>query len=135
MAPTHTLTSIQSQRVQRPRVLHLVGSDPSSKNNAKSSQYIPRSSVTNLSNFALRPKGEPHVEHTSFDSAPTCPAWYVQSLPNNSRLRVWLERRYYQYEVTWGLYVLTCGEKIIINSLVLIMLSLIAYGIASVAIF
>lgn len=134
MAPTHTLTSIHSRKIQRPQILYLVGSDTSSINYAKSERYIPRSSVTNLSNFAIRPK-EPHVEHTSFDSAPISPAWYIQSLPDNSRLRVWFERRYYQYEVTWGLYVLTRGEKIIINSLVLIMLSLIAYGIARVAIF
>ena len=37
--------------------------------------------------------------------------------------------------MTWGLYVLTPGEKVVINSLVLVMLSLIVYGFTKVAVF
>jgi Small subunit of serine palmitoyltransferase-like len=80
---------------------------------------------------ALQLKQESQAQHTSFDSGT---AWYVQSPPNKHPLRLWFERRYYQYEVTWGLYVLNPIEKIFINSLVLIIFSSIAYGTSKVAI-
>jgi Small subunit of serine palmitoyltransferase-like len=74
------------------------------------------------------------ITHTSFD-VPQSPAWHAKSPPNRSGLRRWFERTYYQYEVTWGVFMLTRGEKFIINSLVLTMFSLIGYGVTKLAIF
>jgi len=71
-------------------------------------------------------------KHTSFDLTPISPAWYVKRPLDKSRLRNWLDRHYYQYEVTWGLYVLTPNEKLIINTLVLSFFSLILYGLTKI---
>jgi hypothetical protein len=73
-------------------------------------------------------------EHTSFDLTPVSPAWYFERPLDQSRLRNWLHRRYYQYEVTWGLYVLTPTEKLIINTLVLSFFSLIVYGFTKIVV-
>jgi hypothetical protein len=40
-------------------------------------------------------------------------------------LRLW----YYQYEVTFSPYVMTAGEKLVLNSIVLMFLSLFAIGV------
>ena len=114
-----TTTRLQSKQI--PQLFHLIGSDA----------IAPKRSIPQLSlaDLAIRPKGL-HTQHSSFDTDLLSPAWYVTPSPNISRLRFRLKRKYYQYEVTWGLYVLTPGEQIIINSLVLIMFSLIAYAIA-----
>jgi len=37
--------------------------------------------------------------------------------------------RYYQYEVTFGLYMLTLGEKFVLNTIVCSILALLFYGI------
>jgi hypothetical protein len=70
----------------------------------------------------------PPIQHTSFDFPPTSLGWCVHSPPNKGSIRKWLERKYYQYEVTWGPYVLTPGEKIFVNSMVVVMFCLILYG-------
>jgi Small subunit of serine palmitoyltransferase-like len=127
------MTTVRPHTIQNPQLLRLVGSKPPSKGIVPP-QSSPRSSALNQAVF-LDLKGEfLPIHHTSFDSTPTSPAWYVQPPRNTSRVRLWLKRRYYQYEVTWGPYVLTPSEKIIINSLVLIMFSLIAYVITKIVV-
>jgi Small subunit of serine palmitoyltransferase-like len=86
-----------------PQLLHLIGSDV-----ADPKQSVPLSSVAD---FTIRPKERLHPQHSLFDTGLISPAWYVTPSPNKSRLRFWLKRKHYQYEVTWGLYVLTLGEK------------------------
>jgi Small subunit of serine palmitoyltransferase-like len=62
-------------------------------------------------------------EHTSFDEP-----YYYSPRPKVC-FRGWIRRKYYQYEVTWGPYVLTPGEKVLVNSMVAVMFCLILYGI------
>ncbi|OAP57312.1 hypothetical protein AYL99_08050 [Fonsecaea erecta] len=49
------------------------------------------------------------------------------SLP--SKLSNYLRLRYYQYEVTFGLYVMTPGEKLVFNSVVLVALTALLYAL------
>jgi hypothetical protein len=79
-----------------------------------------------------RHKYEPN---TSFDWTPVPQPWYVKRPSNKPHVRNWLDRHYYQYEVTWGLYVLTPTEKLIINTLVLSFFSLIVYGLTKLTLF
>lgn len=132
MTATQTMTSLHSQRMQDPRYVRLVNLQTSVLSSQLPS-ILPRTSP--LSNFVTSPKLDHlQISHASFDYTPSSPAWYVRSPPNTSRLQLWLQRKYYQYEVTWGPYVLTPGEKLITNSLVIIMLSLIAYGFTKFAV-
>src|SRR5271155_261832 len=71
----------------------------------------------------------------SLDAPCDSSVWKAQLPTNTSKIRQLIERRYYQYEVTWGLYVLSPGEKVVINSMVLIMFSLISYTLTDIAIF
>jgi hypothetical protein len=121
---SRTTTTTQTRMAETPQILHLIGSDTISLK-----QSISQPSDTNLN---IHRKGEYQKDHSSFDSESVFPAWYVRPPPNTSRSRFWLKRQYYRYEVTWGLYMLTLGEKVIINSLVFITFSMIAYGIARV---
>ena|SRR5271156_1445651 len=129
--------------------LHLIGTKSQSANNSVISQSSSsstssfstgssRSSFSSSSSyFSLSPPKRSHIaqiQNTSFDSTPGSPAWYVRPSPTKGRIRTYLERKYYQYEVTWGPYVLTPGEKFIINSLVIIIFSLLAYGLSKVSI-
>ena len=36
---------------------------------------------------------------------------------------------YYRYEVTFGLYVMTSGEKVVVNALVIVFMSLLLWGL------
>jgi len=49
------------------------------------------------------------------------------SLP--AKLSNYLQVRYYQYEVTFGLYMMTLREKVILNTILLIVLAGILYGL------
>src|SRR5579871_5854929 len=103
MTATQTMTSLHSRRTQDPRYVRLVNSQTSA-NGVLSSQLpsvLPRTSP--LSHFVTSPKHP--IPHASFDYTPSSPAWYVRSPPNTSSLQLWLQRKYYQYEVTWGPYV------------------------------
>lgn len=42
-----------------------------------------------------------------------------------------LQLMYYRYEVTFSAYVLTRGEKLVLNSIVVLFLSLVSFGIIS----
>lgn len=42
-----------------------------------------------------------------------------------ANLNKYLALKYYQYEVTYGLYVMTLGEKLVVNSIVVGLLSLV----------
>jgi len=46
-----------------------------------------------------------------------------------SKISNYLRLRYYQYEVTFGLYMLTPGEKFVLNTIVFGILALLSYGI------
>src|SRR5271170_4230323 len=108
---TQTMTTVQSQTIQNAQLLHLVGSK------AIAAPPLKRSSSFGPYYSANRERAIPVVD--SFDAPSDSPVWTKQP-PNTStsKIRQWVERRYYQYEVTWGLYVLTPGEKVVINSLV-----------------
>jgi hypothetical protein len=55
-----------------------------------------------------------------------CPRKY-RNLVQQGIDRIWLE--YYRYEVTFGLYVMTPGEKFVANTFVLVVLSLLAWAL------
>jgi len=128
--------------------LRLVGSYSQSASNGPGNQSSSSSSISSSSSgssrsslsssssyFSIVPPKRSNVvstQHTSFDTTPGSPAWYVRPSPTKGRIWTYLERKYYQYEVTWGPYVLTPGEKFIINSLVIIIFSLLAYGLSKV---
>src|SRR5579859_3433523 len=126
MSSTQTIT--RTKTTNEPLFLHLIiGSNRSP--GVLSQSPTGRPSSAHASYFTLQPpKRESSVFNTFIDDAPSSPAWYVQS-PKSNPFDLWIRRKYYQYEVTWGLYVLTPGEKIIINTLVLTILSLVALGI------
>ncbi|KIY01206.1 uncharacterized protein Z520_02758 [Fonsecaea multimorphosa CBS 102226] len=46
-----------------------------------------------------------------------------------SKLSNYLRLRYYQYEVTFGLYVMTPGEKLVLNSVVLVAFAALSYAL------
>jgi hypothetical protein len=50
------------------------------------------------------------------------------SRPRIDKLSKELQLRYYQYEVTFGLYMLNTREKLVLNSIVLVLLSAIIYA-------
>ena len=126
---TQTVTTTQSQTIQTSQLIHLVGSEditlPPPK---RSSSFGPYCSANGES--PLYPI--PIVD--SFDAPCDSSVWKTQLPTNTSKIRQWVERRYYQHEVTWGLYMLTAGEKVVIHSLVLIMFSLISYTLTNIAI-
>jgi len=117
---------------QSPNSIHIVASSSSMPPStaASSLSFLPPTSP-----MRNQPRQTKHEHHTSFDSTPITLAWYVKRPTNKTRIRNWLDRQYYQYEVTWGLYVLTPTEKIIINTLALSFLSLIVYGITKLTVF
>lgn len=111
--------------------LHLVASATPIPLSSSGSTSPPTSPICN-DRTHRQPK---HEHHTSFDLTPVTPAWYVKRHSNKSHLRNWLDRQYYLYEVTWGLYVLTPTEKNIINTVILSFISLIVYGFTKIAMF
>jgi hypothetical protein len=119
-----TMITTQSQTMQTSQLLHLVGSDDIALPPPKPSSFGPYCSANRES---------PIVD--SFDAPCDSSVWKAQ-LPstNASKIRQWVERRYYQHEVTWGLYMLTAGEKVVIHSLVLITFCLIFYTLINIAI-
>lgn len=50
-------------------------------------------------------------------------------LPISTKLSNELRLRYYRYEVTFGLYVMTLGERLVFNGIVLLIFSAILYGL------
>ncbi|RMZ76485.1 hypothetical protein DV738_g4946, partial [Chaetothyriales sp. CBS 135597] len=46
-----------------------------------------------------------------------------------SKVTSYLQQRYYQYEITFGLYVMTPNEKFVLNSIVVAMTSAILYAL------
>jgi len=48
---------------------------------------------------------------------------------STSNVSNYVRLRYYQYEVTFGLYMLTSGEKAVLNTIVLGILAALSYGI------
>jgi hypothetical protein len=128
MTTTTTTTASAEMMVHSSNYIHCVASDSLSV--SPPSFHPPTSPVRKEPAQTIRNFKSP--EHTSFDLTPVTPAWYVKRPPEKSRLRNWLDRQYYQFEVTWGLYVLTPTEKLIINTLVLSFLSLIIYGFTKI---
>ena len=127
---TRTLTTMQSQSLQKSQLLHLVGSKDIT------APHLPKRSSSSGPYFsAHREIPSPRFLVDSFDAPPESSVWKTRPSTSTSEIRQWAACRYYQYEVTWGLYVLTPGEKVVINSLVLFIFSLIAYAITNVAIF
>jgi hypothetical protein len=128
----------QIRTIQHTPLLRLVGSKSNTRLTTAPafSQNIRQTQIEKPddSHFTLRPHRSTYPHNTSFDATPGTPAWYVESPPSKSSLQLWFERRYYQYEVTWGLYALTPGEKVLINTLVMIMFSLVLYGVVRIAI-
>jgi hypothetical protein len=61
------------------------------------------------------------------DSAPQNHARPVLSL--SGKLTEELQLRYYQYEVTFGLYVLTSWEKLVLNCIVVAIIGAAVYGL------
>ena len=123
---TQTMTKMPSQSVQNSQLLHLVGS--------KAIVFQPPKRSSSFGPYYSANREYPISVNDSFDAPAESPR--QKQLPTSTnKIGRWIECRYYQYEVTWGPYVLTPGEKIIINSLVLIMFSLIPYYIINVAIF
>lgn len=57
----------------------------------------------------------------------------LRSPPSTTRLIThinnYLALKYYQYEVTYGLYVMSLGEKVVVNLIVLRLFSLVLYGL------
>ena len=126
---TTPISEIVSQSSNSIHLVHSSGSIPPSAPASASSSF---SSASPRRNPLRQTK---HEHHTSFDLTPITPAWYVKRPTNKTRIRNWLDRQYYQFEVTWGLYVLTPTEKIMINTLVLSFFSLILYGFAKLTVF
>ena len=126
-------TPISEIGSQSPNSIHFVPSSSSIPPSAPASSSYSFPSTSPMRNLLRRTKQE--QQHTSFDLTPIAPAWYVERRTGKARIRNWLDRQYYQYEVTWGLYVLTPTEKIIINTLVLSFFSLILYGFAKLTVF
>lgn len=126
---TQTMITMPSQILQKSKLLHLVGSkDITPHPRKRSSSVGPYFSVDRES-----PLHRPPIID-SFDAPPESSVWKIQPPANTSKIRQSIANRYYQYEVTWGLYVLTPGEKVVINSIVFIMFSLTAYTIANIAV-
>ena len=46
-----------------------------------------------------------------------------------SKITNYLRLRYYQYEVTFGLYMLTPGEKVVLNTIICLLAMVLLYGI------
>jgi len=129
---------------QNPLFLLLVGSSSQSDNIA--SQQYPSSraltpnpnqnNVRDSRQHSTKTSQQAWPPHESFDFETThhLPS-HSKAFTKTNQFQAWLARKYYQYEVTWGLYVLTPAEKLIINSLVLFMISLILYGTSQIAAF
>ena len=51
-----------------------------------------------------------------------------QPLSTSAKIKNYIRLKYYQYEVTFGLYMMTTGEKIVVNTIVAIIISALLYG-------
>ena len=143
MSATQSRTAVQSNMKQNPLFLLLVGSSSLSDNIA-SQQYpssrakVPNPNQNNVRDFrqhSTKTSQQVWPLHESFDLETTHLSSRSKAFTKANQFQTWLARKYYQYEVTWGLYVLTPAEKLIINSLVLFMISLILYGASQIAFF
>jgi hypothetical protein len=138
MSSTQITTTVQSQVIHKPRFLRLVGSSsPITKVASQHDSASPSLSPDNSRALFQQQLPETYQHqlplHTSFDFDSEYLPSQRQITPKISPSQTWLRRKYYQYEVTWGLYVLTPGEKVVINSLVLSMLALVLYGTSQIA--
>lgn len=138
MSSTQVATTVQAQMVHKPRFLRLVGSSsPIAKSASQHDSASPSVSPDNRDTVFRQQSPETYQHqlplHTSFDSDSEYFPSQHQISSKTSPSQTWLRRKYYQYEVTWGLYVLTPGEKVVINSLVLSMLALVLYGTSQIA--
>lgn len=122
------MTIKPSRTLQKSQLLHLVGS--------KDITPHPRKRSSSVGPYFSGDRESPLpslVIIDSFDAPPESSVWKTQPPTSTSKIRQSISRRYYQYEVTWGLYILTPGEKFVIYSIVFIMVSLMAYTITNVA--
>lgn len=128
---TTTTTASVEMMVPSSNYIHCVASDSIP---ASPPSFLPSTSSVRKEPSSPTIRNYMSPEHTSFDLTPVSPPWYVERPLDKSRLRNWLRRQYYQYEVTCGLYVLTPTEKLIINTLVLSFFSLIGYGFTKIVV-
>jgi hypothetical protein len=139
MSATQIRTKVQSHIKQNPLFLVLVGSSSLSDN--LSSQQYPSSRALSLnknkgSDFrqhSTKISQQASPLHESFDFETTAVPSHTKTFTETNQFQTFLARKYYQYEVTWGLYVLTPAEKTLINGLVLFMVSLVLYGTSQIA--
>ena len=138
MSATQIMTTVQSRIIQKPRFLRLVGSS-STSDRVPSQHSLDSPSLSGDHNGFLSREKVPKTYqqgyplYTSFDFEPEYLSRHIQKPRKSDRLQTRLRRKYYQYEVTWGLYVPTPAEKVIVNSLVLLMFFLVLYGASQIA--
>lgn len=138
MSSTQISTTLQSHIKQNPLFLVLVGSS-SVSDNIPSQQYssshalFPNNGGRNFQQQSTKASQQTTPLYESFDFEMTPLSSHIKAFTKTNQFQMWLARKYYQYEVTWGLYVLTPAEKIIINGLLFFMVSLFLYGTSQIA--
>lgn len=139
MSATQIRTKVQSHIKQNPLFLVLVGSS-SLSDNLSSQQYPSSRALSPKKNngsvfrqYSTKTSQQASPLHESFDFETTSVPSHTKTFTETNQFQALIVRKYYQYEVTWGLYVLTPAEKMIINGLVLFMVSLVLYGTSQIA--
>lgn len=111
MSATQSRTTVQSNTKQNPLFLVLVGSS-SPSDNIPSQQYPSSRALSPNPNKNNRRDFRQHSTKTSQQACPLHESFDLETTPlpshskaftKTNRFQTWLARKYYQYEVTWGL--------------------------------